>query len=100
MRTRRRDYDSPLDFVEESEGEVEDSSVLPTVLDDLPSVQDPPRLRISLVLGESTLLTTWTTVEVILWQYGIVIRIGPRASHLSIERHASNPGKGHRGSAI
>ena len=45
MRTRRRDYDSPLDSVEESEGEVKDSSDLPAVLDDPPSVPDPPRLR-------------------------------------------------------
>ena len=45
MRTRRRDYDSPLDFVEESEGEVEDSSDLLGVLDDPPSVPDPPRLN-------------------------------------------------------
>ena len=44
MRTHRRDYDSPLDFVEESEGEVEDNSDLSTVLDDPPSVPDPPRL--------------------------------------------------------
>ena len=44
MRTRRRDYDSQLDFVEESEGEVEDSSDLPVVLDNPPSVLDPPRL--------------------------------------------------------
>ena len=44
MRTRRRDYNSPLDSVEESEGEVEDSSDLPAVLDDPPSVPDPPRL--------------------------------------------------------
>ena len=34
MRTRRGDYDSPLDSVEESEGEVEDSSVPPVVLDE------------------------------------------------------------------
>ena len=44
MRTRRRDYDSPLDFVEESESEGEDSSDLPVVLDDPSSVPDPPRL--------------------------------------------------------
>ena len=44
MRTRRRDYDSPLDSVEESEGEVEDISDLPVVLDDPPSVPDPPRV--------------------------------------------------------
>ena len=44
MRTRRRNYDSPVDSVEESEGEVEDSSDLPAVLDDPPSVPHPPRL--------------------------------------------------------
>ena len=45
MRTRRRDYDSPLDSVEESEGEVEDSSDLVLVVwNDPPSVPDPPRL--------------------------------------------------------
>ena len=44
MRTRRRDYDSPLDSVEESEGEIEDNSDLPAVLDNPPSVPDSPRL--------------------------------------------------------
>ena len=44
MRTRRRNYDSPLDSVEESEGEVEDSCDLPVVLDDPPSVPDPPHM--------------------------------------------------------
>ena len=44
MRTRRHDYDSPLDSVEESEGEGDDSSDLPVVLDDQPSVPCPPRL--------------------------------------------------------
>ena len=44
MQTRRRDYDSPLDSVEESEGEVEDSRDLPIVLDDPLSVPDLPRL--------------------------------------------------------
>ena len=66
MRTRRRDYDSPLDSVEESEGEIEDSSDLPIVLNNLSSVPDPLRRVIAVVLGESTLLTTWTTVEVVL----------------------------------
>ena len=44
MQTRNCDYDSPLDSVEESEGEVEDSSVLPVVLDNPPSVPNPPHL--------------------------------------------------------
>ena len=55
---------------------------------------------IALVLGKSALLTTWTTVEVVLWQCGITTQVGPRASHLPIGRCTSNPGKGHRGSAI
>ena len=45
MQTRRHNYDSPLDAMEESEGEIEDSNPQPVVLDDLPSVPaDPPRL--------------------------------------------------------
>ena len=44
MWTRRHDYDSPLDYMEESEGKVKDSSDLPGVLDNPPSVPDPPRL--------------------------------------------------------
>ena len=44
MQTCRCDYDSPLDSVEESEGEGEDSSDLLVVLDDPSSVPDPPRL--------------------------------------------------------
>ena len=39
-------------------------------------------------------------MEVVLWQYGIVIRVGPRSLFLPIGRRASNLGKGHRGSAI
>ena len=44
MRTRKHDYDSLLDSVEDSEGEVKDICVLPTILDDPPSILDPSRL--------------------------------------------------------
>ena len=44
MRTRRHNYDSPLDSVEENEGEVEDSNALLAALDDPPNVPYPPRL--------------------------------------------------------
>ena len=45
MRTCRRDYNSPLDSVKESEGEVKDSFDLLTVLVDLPSMLDQPRVN-------------------------------------------------------
>ena len=85
MRTRRNDYDSPLDSVEESEGEIKDSSDLPVVLDDPPSVPDPLRLSDCPGAWEIISLTTWTTVEVVLWQCGIVTRVGPRALHCRLK---------------
>ena len=44
MQTRRHNYDSPLDYVEENEGEGDDSSDLLVVLDDPPSVPNSPRV--------------------------------------------------------
>ena len=100
MRTRRRDYDSPLDSVEESGGEVEDSSVPSVVLDDSSSVSNPPHL--------SDCPGTWgiSSFDDIDDCVGGSAAVGdrysggPRAFHLPIGRRALNPGRGHRGSAI
>ena len=100
MRTRRRDYDSPLDSMEESESEVEDSSDLPVVLDDPPSVPDPPRL--------SDCPGTWriNSFDDVDDRGGGAVAVrdcySGRAEGIAFAdgRRASNPGKGHRGSAI
>ena len=86
--------------MEESEGEVEDSSVPSVVLDDSSSVPNPPHL--------SDCPCTWgiSSFDDMDDRVGGFAAVRdrysgrPRALYLPIGRRALNPGRGHRGSAI